>query len=314
MRKHPILTVSIITLFLLSGLGIFTACVSNPSKACETEMLLPSSSEIAPWRKSGPPAIFEEDRLFEYIDGGAEIYFEYGFRQAVTQEYIHGDNFIIVEIYEMNDSDAAFGIYSVQRDYKLPALEIGSDGTQFDNHISFWQERYVVAVMESVPDSVSKEVLNRIAQKISLRIGKTSESPELVKHLPRKNMVPRSQGFIEGILGLNNQYYLAHENVLDLGYQNVEGAFATYRLDSKEAHLLIVQYDSSKKSKVKKAEVQKIFSGKYKMDEGDSSVYKDKKGRFYSAKSVNNLLCVIYKSDNLSLMSEILKHGIPEAK
>jgi hypothetical protein len=295
---------------LALGLAIFTACVSNPSKAREIETLLPSSAEISPWRKNGPPAIFLKDRLFEYINGGAEIYFEYGFHQAVTQEYVRGDNSIIVEIYEMNDSDAAFGIYSIQRDYKLPALKIGSAGTQFDNHAAFWQDRYVVVVLASIPGTASKEALNQLAQNISLRIGKTSQPPKLVEHLPQKNIVTGSQGFINGILGLNSQYYLAQENVLGLGNENVQGAFAIYRINSEEARLLIVQYDSVEKSKIKEAVVQKIFSGKYKSDEDDPFIYKDKKGRFYAAKSGSNFLCVIYRSDSKSLINEILKQGI----
>jgi hypothetical protein len=295
---------------LALGLAIFTACASSPMPSREFETLLPSDAEISPWRKNGPPAIFRKDRLFEHINGGAEIYFEYGFHQAVTQEYVHGDNSIMVEIYEMSDSDAAFGIYSTQRDYKLPALEIGSDGTRFGNHATFWQDRYVVVVMASTPDTVSKEALNQLAQKISLRIGKTSQPPILVQHLPKTNMVPRSQGFINGILGLNSQYYLVQKNVFELGYENVEGAFATYQISNEDACLLIVQYDNSEKSKMKAAVVLKIFSGKYETDKSDPSIYKDKKGRFYTAGSVSNYLCVIYRSDSKSLVNEILKQKI----
>jgi len=46
MLKHHILTVTIITLFLLSGLEIFTACVSNPLKSREFETLLPLIKKI----------------------------------------------------------------------------------------------------------------------------------------------------------------------------------------------------------------------------------------------------------------------------
>ena len=299
---------------LALGLAIFTACASSPMPSREFETLLPSDAQISPWRKNGPPAIFKKDRLFEHINGGAEIYFEYGFHRAVTQEYVHGDKSIIVEIYEMNDSDAAFGIYSTQRDYKLPALMIGSDGIQFDHHAAFWQDCYVVVVMASTPDKVSKEALNQLAQRISSSIGKTSPLPELVQHLPKSNMVPRSQGFIKGILGLNSQYYLAQENVLDLGNENVQGAFATYRISGEEAHLLIVQYDSSEKSMVQEAAVQIIFSEKYNTNKGKPYIFTDKKGRFYSAKSVDNFLCVIYRSDGKSLISEILQQGIATTK
>lgn len=299
---------------MLPGLEIFTACASNPLKSRKIETLLPSNTKISPWRKNGPPAIFRKDRLFEYINGGAEIYFEYGFHQTVTQEYIRDDNSIMVEIYEMNDSDAAFGIYSTQRDYRLPALKIGSDGTQFDNHVAFWQDRYVVVVMELIPDTVSKGVLNKFAQKISLQIGNTSDLPKLMGHLPKNVMVPRSQVLIKGILGLNSQYYLAHENVFELGHANVEGAFATYRINSAEAHLLIVQYDGPEKSKAKEARVQKIYAEKYKPDTDNPSIHKDKKGRFYSVKFVNNFLYLIFKSNRVSLINEILIQAIPITK
>ena len=184
---------------LALGLTIVTACASSPMPSREIETLLPADAEISAWRKNGPPAIFRKQRLFEYINGGAEIYFEYGFHQAVTQEYVNDDKSIIVEIYEMNDSDAAFGLYSTQRDYKLPALKIGSHGTQFENHAAFWQDRFVVVVMASIPDTVSREVLNRLARQISLRIGKTDQPPKLVQHLPKSNMIPGSQDFIKGI-------------------------------------------------------------------------------------------------------------------
>ncbi len=290
MQKPSILTATIITLLLSSALNIFTACTSNPFKPPGIETLLPAYTESSPWRKNGPPSIFRKDRLFEYINGGAEIYFEYGFHQAVAQEYVRNDNSIIVEIYEMNDSDAAFGIYSIQRDYKLPGLKIGSDGTQFGNHTLFWQDHYVVVVMASIPDTVSKEVLNRLAQKISLQIGKISMPPKIVDHLPQNYIVPRSRGFIKGILGLNSQYYLAHENVFELGYKSVVGAFATYRINGAEAHLILVQYDSGGKAKAKAAAVQKIFSQTYKTDKRDPFLYKDKKGRFYAVKSANSFL------------------------
>ncbi|MCP4628904.1 MAG: hypothetical protein GY850_36160 [bacterium] len=314
MVKRQTLTITIIALFLLPGLGIFTACASKPLKSQRIETLLPSNTENSPWRKKGPPAIFKKDRLFEYINGGAEIYFEYGFHQAVNQEYVHGDKSITVDIYEMSNSDAAFGIYSTQRDYKLPALKIGCDGTQFDNHLAFWQDRYVVVVMELIPGAVSKGVLNQFAQKISLQIGKTSDLPKLMGELPKNGMVPRSRILVKGILGLNSQYYLAQENVLELGHSNVEGAIATYRINSKNAQLLLIQYNSSEESQAKDARIQQIYAGKYEPDTANPSIYKDKKERFYSVKSVNNFLFVIYKSDSPALIKEILKHRIPAAK
>lgn len=58
--------------------------------------------------------------LWGYIDGGADIYLEYGFQQlGIQQIIIHGDK-LTVEIYRMENPEAAFGIFSLTRQKCLP--------------------------------------------------------------------------------------------------------------------------------------------------------------------------------------------------
>ena len=56
---------------------------------------------------------FSNESLFGYIDGGAELFLEYGFDSLVVTEISYRGNDIKAEIYRMSDPDAAFGIYSV---------------------------------------------------------------------------------------------------------------------------------------------------------------------------------------------------------
>ena len=53
--------------------------------------------------------------LYGYIDGGAELYMEYGFEKLSVFDVTDSVAEVRVEIYRMKDSYAAFGIFSVSR-------------------------------------------------------------------------------------------------------------------------------------------------------------------------------------------------------
>jgi hypothetical protein len=58
---------------------------------------------------------FTQSSLYGYIDGGAELYLEYGFDTLVVTEVKAREKEIKVEVYRMKDPEAAFGIFSVSR-------------------------------------------------------------------------------------------------------------------------------------------------------------------------------------------------------
>jgi hypothetical protein len=58
---------------------------------------------------------FKGESLYGYIDGGADLYIEYGFSDAVVTGFELGKRKIKIEIYRMDDPEAAYGIFSVSR-------------------------------------------------------------------------------------------------------------------------------------------------------------------------------------------------------
>jgi hypothetical protein len=56
---------------------------------------------------------FTGEGLFGYLDGGADLYLEYGFTKLYVDEFLCGKDKITLEVYVMSDAPAAFGIYSV---------------------------------------------------------------------------------------------------------------------------------------------------------------------------------------------------------
>jgi len=58
---------------------------------------------------------FNGESLYGYIDGGADLYLEYGFSDVTVTEFVRARSKFKVEVYKMNDPEAAFGIFSVSR-------------------------------------------------------------------------------------------------------------------------------------------------------------------------------------------------------
>jgi hypothetical protein len=80
---------------------------------------------IAGWALSGTPRMYMKESLYGYIDGGAEIVLQYGFRDLTVFELVPeppapGGKSVTLEIYRMASPAAAFGIFSTKREGNEP--------------------------------------------------------------------------------------------------------------------------------------------------------------------------------------------------
>jgi hypothetical protein len=90
---------------------------------CCTPLLASAQVVDTPFLKTGDtPGLtvtrtghFDGSALFGYMDGGAELYREYGFVDLTVQELEVGRHQLLLELFRMRDSLAAFGIFSVFR-------------------------------------------------------------------------------------------------------------------------------------------------------------------------------------------------------
>lgn len=76
---------------------------------------------IAGWVVSGTPRTFAKETLYGYVDGGAEIFLQYGFRNLTVYELVPDKpaakrKGMTLEIYRMASPAAAFGIFSTRRE------------------------------------------------------------------------------------------------------------------------------------------------------------------------------------------------------
>ncbi len=97
-------------LFVLVFFLFFSSCGEQVPQAISLHALI-SDNEIEDWKKQGASDLYRGEDLFHYINGGAEIYHEYGFEQVLVQDYanLNGKS-ISLEIFEMTTPESAFGI------------------------------------------------------------------------------------------------------------------------------------------------------------------------------------------------------------
>jgi len=177
-------------------------------------VFVPRGAEVPGWTIKGEAQHFSGDDLYVYIDGGAEIYNEYGFRQVLAQDYENGaKKGITLEIYEMADPAAAYGIFSFKASGKGQPSGIGAESEFEDYYLHFWKGPYLVTVtgFESSPEY--RDGVIAIARATAARIKETADRPAFLAALPPEWIGPGLK-YIRGVLGLYNLYPFFTHDVL----------------------------------------------------------------------------------------------------
>jgi hypothetical protein len=168
--------------------------------------LLPKNTEMKGWKVTSGPRFFEPKNLWEYINGQAEMYLDYGFELVATGEYTTLDGFrsVTVEIYQMQSPKHAFGIYAAERSPHDSFIKIGVQGYLSENVLNFWKGLYYVKLTSFQTPSEIKENLMKLAGFIDNKIEGSYSEPGLFACFPENNKVKMSERFIpKNFMGLS---------------------------------------------------------------------------------------------------------------
>jgi hypothetical protein len=120
-----------------SCLILFIICLSAKSYSQIPEGYPSVNSDDLPGLTVLSARTFNGKSLFGYIDGGAELYLEYGFSLVTVSDMEYMGGRYKTEIYKMNGPEEAFGIFSVSK-YKCagsPALATYTCQTKYQLQI-----------------------------------------------------------------------------------------------------------------------------------------------------------------------------------
>ena len=264
---------------------------AGPPAAQEKPAILRAADGIPGWTPAGDVETYTKDGLYGYIDGGAEIVFQYGFRELAVFKLkpaaaLPAQKELVLEIYRMESGEAAFGIYST----KLEGEEEGWPGVKSDHWVSpgqggFVKGEYMINIL--APECTDREI-GEFAAALEPKIpGEGTVRPKGMAWLPSDGMVAGSWQYIKGPLAAQNESPFLDGNFWGFGAGDGTGATeaysAKYGVAPAVSKLVIVKFGKSPAENSLEKSVLTVFK-EYLKDvrrDGETLEGKNEAGRWF---------------------------------
>jgi len=238
----------VIIVWTLSVAGI----VQGEEKGKMTQRIsLPS--KVEGWKWDEKDMRYNSKSIFKYMDGAAELYLAYGFKNLTVRRFEKPNQPIItVEVYEMDSSEDAYGVFSYEHQDESAGI---GQGSEFGGGLlRFWKGKYFVSVYaegrgaEGQGPEIESGIL-QIGRATANSITSVGAEPKLVSLIPGKDLglVDKSVRYLKSHILLNQRFFISHQNILNLN-RKTEAVLAQYIQDKQKAQLLLIRYPDSKEA------------------------------------------------------------------
>ena len=169
-----------------------------PGPATATGFDLPTDGELPGWSLVTDPEHYEVDNLWDYINGQADFFIDYGFVRVDAAEYRNDQesSSVVLEVYRMGRPQEAFGIFAAERTSDDRPLEIGAGAYLGANVLGFWQGEHYVKLTSFDEGPTIKTLLTGLAEAVSSRIPSRDHELEALLLFPAEGRVEASERFI----------------------------------------------------------------------------------------------------------------------
>jgi hypothetical protein len=269
----------------------------------QSEQLLPRDSDVKGLACAGPVQHFSDKQLIEYINGGAELYFAYGFMEMAGCRYRLSDGAnVTVEIYEMDRSENAYGVYSLDTDGSHP--DVGQEAAYASGLLKFWKGKFFVRILAEGDSAEIQQTVVEAGKSIASKIDERGSKPDIVGYVPDSGVVLESVQFFHKQISLNNIYYIADANLLHLD-EKTDAISYRYRIEDVSVRAFLVQYPTD----VAALEAFRSFVETYlERDSGDPVVVaKIEDGTFCGAKRTDRFVALVFEAPDRETCVSILE-------
>ncbi|MDH3558532.1 MAG: hypothetical protein OES18_22025, partial [Deltaproteobacteria bacterium] len=258
-------------------------------------------SQIGLWTAESKDQIYTPETIFSYIDGAGEIYRAYNMRSCLSRRYTSPDTpAITLDIFDMGTSEDAFGVFTHDRDGR--AVGVGQGALYRPGWLSFWKGRFFVSIYTEEETKAAKEAISELSRVVALLIKDQGPKPGILLKLPPKGLQSRSIRYLHHHTLLNYHFYLADENILNLG-QQTDAVLAVYQRSGKGAHLLLVSYPNVEMA----AEAHKGLLNHYLPEAKSTAAVLLEDGKWSATGLKNKFLVVVLEADTRPLAENLLR-------
>jgi hypothetical protein len=199
------------------------------------------SVDVSGWQGEDTELMSEAKDMVKYMNNEAELYSAYGLKRLAAKKYKNEKSHpMLVEIYEFDSSENAYGIYSF--DTVGDKLDMGQDSVYGHGLLKFWKGNMLVRVLAKEEYKDLEEDILAFGRQVDSKITTTGSKPKLLSLMLEENLVPDSLHFFHKNICLNNICYIPESVELGLS-QQTDAVTAEYALGGKQpVRLLLVKY------------------------------------------------------------------------
>lgn len=186
-----------LVLFLLVSVLNGEAILPDKEDASSLISLLP---KVEDWKYSEEPQNFIPANLYEYINGAAEIYIAYDFKELIVGQYEKDkeaeEASLSIEIYDMGNEKNSFGIYSAERFSESQFIPVGNQGYLEEGTLNFVIGRYYIKLLCFDCGENSDAILKSFSNKIVNRVKDKGQFPHVLSHFPQEGLIQNTEKYI----------------------------------------------------------------------------------------------------------------------
>ena len=231
--------------------GLLLIVFASHSAAQDRASLLQALADTPGLQPAAASTLYEPSTLERFDPVLAPGIKMYGAKGVTVQQWNGATGSAKVTLFQMIDSPAAYGVYTLHRSTlggeATPSL-LGASSFRSQNQLYFWQSNYTVRI------DGPTETQNQIAQILSRKILGSSRKPPVSEYLPAANMVPNSEKYLLNPESIDRAAGLDSSK---LGFDfSAEAATAAYRTGGAQAHLLLLLYPTQHIAKKHAEEIE----------------------------------------------------------
>jgi hypothetical protein len=265
--------------------------------------------QILDWKAEDKDQTFDKKTIFKHINGGAELYLAYDFKQVFVRKYSGpGEDEIVLDIYDMGASTEAFGIFTSERDAEVKNAGIGQGSEYSDGLLRFWKDRFFVSILAIGDERTARSAIMELGKRVAGAIPSTGPEPEMLKFLPQKNLDKKRIRYFHTDLILNKHYYIANENILNLN-KKTNCLLAEYKAndqnDQDSTYLLLIQYENNTQANQAYEKFLKIYMPEAK----ETGLAQMENQRWTMAKIEQNKVIIVFEAPDKNSASELQAVG-----
>lgn len=259
-------------------------------------------AKVFNWKVKTKDQIFDRETIFKHINGGAELYLAYDFKQVFVRKYLGpDDNEIAMDIYDMGSSTEAYGVFTSEREES--DADIGQGSEYCDGLLRFWKDRFFVTILAVGDDKAAEKTILELGKKVAEAIKSTGLRPDnLLNRIPEQGLDKKRVRFFHTDMLLNKHYYVSHDNILNLNRQT-DCILAEYREKNQEStFLVLIRYQTNTLAQ----KAYNTFIKAYMPEARDSGITQTENKKWVLAKPKRDMIVLIFDAPTKKNASKLL--------